>query len=447
VSAPGDGLFAGVFARGRAAAEVDDRAWLQAMLDFEAALARAGARAGLLPVEAAETIAAACSAERFDVTQLGLDARASGNPVVPLIRALRAELPDEAAAHVHRGATSQDVLDTAAMLVARRGLEPLLEDAGAAAAACAGLVERHRRSILLGRTLLQQAPPLTFALKASQWLVGIDEAREQLAAVANGVLAAQLGGAVGTLAALEGKGLAVAAEVARELELGEPTLPWHAIRVRPAMLAGALGVLAGTLGKVARDVTLLAQGEVGEAREGGGAGRGGSSTMPHKRNPVAAVSVIACAQRVPGLVATIHAAMVQEHERAAGAWQAEWETFSQLLRLVGAEAAWAREMLEALEVDPARMRSNLEAAGDLVMAESVATALSPRLGRGPAHDLVETAARRAAEGGRSLREALGEMPDAADLGAGGLDAALAPEAYLGVASELVERALEAHERT
>jgi 3-carboxy-cis,cis-muconate cycloisomerase len=162
---------------------------------------------------------------------------------------------------------------------------------------------------------------------------------------------------------------------------------------------------------------------------------------------VAAVSVIACAQRVPGLVATIHAAMVQEHERAAGAWQAEWETFSQLLRLVGAETAWAREMLEALEVDPARMRSNLEAAGDFVMAESVATALSPRLGRGPARDLVETAARRAAEGGRSLREALGEMPDAADLGAGGLDAALAPEAYLGVASELVERALEAHERT
>jgi 3-carboxy-cis,cis-muconate cycloisomerase len=445
VSPPRESLFAGVFARGKTAAEVDDRAWLQAMLDFEAALARAGAREGLLPAEAAETIAAACRAELFDVGQLGRDAAASGNPVVPLLRALRTELSEDAAAHLHRGATSQDVLDTAAMLVARRALVPLLDDAGAAAAACARLAESHRDSVVIGRTLLQQALPLTFALKASQWLVGIDEAREQLAAVANGVLAVQLGGAVGTLAALDGEGLAVAAELARELELGEPTLPWHAVRVRPAMLAGALSVLAGALGKVARDVTLLAQGEVGEARQRKG---DGSSTMPHKRNPVAAVSTLACAQRVPGLVATIHAAMVQEHERAAGAWQAEWETFSELLRLVGAEAAWAREMLETLEVDPGRMRSNLDAAGDLVMAEGVATALAAHLGRGRAHELVEAAARRAGEEGRPLRDVLAELPDAAEhLGPEGLDAALDPEAYLGAASELVERALAAHRKT
>lgn len=445
MSAAGDGLFAGVFAHGPTAAEVDDRAWLQAMLDFEAALARAGARAGLVPPEAAEAIAAACSADRFDVAQIGRDASASGNPVVPLLRALRAELPDEAAAHLHRGATSQDVLDTASMLVARRALGPLLDDARASAVACAQLADANRDSILIGRTLLQQAPPLTFAFKASQWLVGIDEAREQLAAVRDRVLAVQLGGAVGTLAALQGEGLAVAAELARELELGEPTLPWHAVRVRPAMLAGALAVLAGALGKVASDVALLAQGEVGEARPREG---GGSSTMPHKRNPVAAVSVLACAQRVPGLVATIHSAMVQEHERAAGAWQAEWETFSDLLRVVGAEAAWAREMLEELEVDPERMRSNVEAAGDIVMAEGVATALSAHLGRGPAHELVESAARRAAEEGRSLRDVVGEQPEVADrLGAEGLDAALAPESYLGVASELVERALGAHRKT
>ena len=445
MSAAGDGLFAGVFAHGRTAAEVDDRAWLQAMLDFEAALARAGARAKLVPPEAAEAIAAACRAERFDVAQLGRDASASGNPVVPLLRALRAELPEEAAAHLHRGATSQDVLDTASMLVARRALGPILDDARGAAVACAELADVHRDSIVVGRTLLQQAPPLTFALKASQWLVGIDEAREQLAAVRDRVLAVQLGGAVGTLAALQGEGLAVAAELARELELGEPTLPWHAVRVRPAMLAGALALLAGALGTVARDVSLLAQGEVGEVRPREG---GGSSTMPHKRNPVAAVSALACAQRVPGLVATIHSAMVQEHERAAGPWQAEWETFSDLLRLVGAEAAWGREMLEALEVDPERMRSNVEAAGDIVMAEGVATALAAQLGRGPAHELVESAARRAADEARSLREVLGELPEVADrLGAEGLDAALAPESYLGVASELVERALSAHRKT
>jgi 3-carboxy-cis,cis-muconate cycloisomerase len=204
-------------------------------------------------------------------------------------------------------------------------------------------------------------------------------------------------------------------------------------------------VLAGALGKVARDLTLLAQGEVGEARPREG---GGSSTMPHKRNPVAAVSALACAQRVPGLVATIQSAMVQEHERAAGAWQAEWETFSELLRLVGAEAAWAREMLETLDVDPDRMRSNLEAAGDLIMAEGAATALASRLGRGHAHDLVEGAARRAGEEGRSLRDVLAELPQAAEHLAGeDLDAALDPEAYLGAAPELVERALAAHRKT
>jgi 3-carboxy-cis,cis-muconate cycloisomerase len=371
VSAGGQALFAGVFARGRTAAEVDDRAWLQAMLDFEAALARACARANLVPPAAAEAIVAACRAERFDAAQLGREASASGTPVIPLLRALRAELPEDAAAHVHRGATSQDVLDTAAMLVARRALVPLLDDARGAAFACAELAEAHRDSVLVGRTLLQPALPVTFGLKASQWLVGIDEAREQLAAIAGGVLAVQLGGAVGTLAALDGEGLAVTAEMARELELGEPTLPWHAVRVRPALLAGALGVLAGALGKVARDVTLLAKGEVGEARPREG---GRSSAMPHKRNPVAAVSALACAQRVPGLVATIHSAMVQEHERAAGAWQAEWETFSDLLRLVGAEAAWTREMLETLEVDPERMRSNLDAAGDPVRSEGVGIA-------------------------------------------------------------------------
>ena len=440
-----DGLFAGIFARGRTASEVDDRAWLQAMLDFEAALARASARAGLVPAEAAEAIGAACRAERFDVTGLGRDAAESGNPVIPLLRALRSELSDDAAAHLHRGATSQDVLDTAAMLAARRALGPLLDDAAGAADACVRLTEAHRDSVLLGRTLLQQATPLTFALKAANWLVGIDEARDRLRVVADEVLAVQLGGAVGTLSALGEDGPAVAAELARELGLSEPTLPWHALRVRPATLAGALAVLAGTLGKVARDVTLLAQGEVSEARERGGPGRGGSSTMPHKRNPVAAVSALACAQRVPGLVATMHAAMLQEHERAAGGWQAEWETLSDLLRLVGAEAAWAREMLEGLEVDPERMRANLDAAGDLPMAEGAATALAAHMGRGEAHDVVERGARLASDQGRPLREVLLGLPEAADpLGAEGIEAALAPEGHLGVAGELVERALAAH---
>ena len=355
-------MFAGVFSRGGAAEQVSARAWLQAMLDTEAALTRACAHAGVIPSAAAEAIGEACSAGCFDVEVIGLDAAGGGNPVIPLVRALRAQVPPEHAEHVHHGATSQDILDTAAMLVARRALAPILDDAAGAAAACVALAEAHRGAVVIGRTLLQQALPTTFALKVCEWLSGIDEARTAVANTAERVLAVQLGGPVGTLAGYDGKGIAVASALARQLGLADPALPWHTVRVRPAALAGSLALLTGALGKAGRDVTLMAQDEVGEARERGGEGRGGSSSMTHKRNPVAAVAVVACAQRVPGLVATIHAAMLQEHERAAGAWHAEWETLSDILRLTGAAAAWGREMLEHLEVDRDRIRANLDAA-------------------------------------------------------------------------------------
>src|SRR5215218_9446048 len=251
VSSPSEGsLLGGVFARGRVAAEVGDRAFLQAMLDTEAALARASAKAGLVPVEAAEAIAAHCQAGRFDPAELGV-------------------------------------------LVARRALGPLLDDLGGAADACAGLADAHRGTLMAGRTLLQQAVPVTFGLKAAGWLVGLDETRRRLAQVDRDELAVQLGGAAGTLAGFGDRGLAVLGQLAAELDLAEPTIPWHAVRVRPAALASALGACAGVLAKLARDVALLAQTEVAEVREGGGPGRGGSSAMPHKRNPVAAVAVAA----------------------------------------------------------------------------------------------------------------------------------------------------------
>src|SRR5919201_3364135 len=401
-SSQSEGLFTDLFARGGAAARVDDRAWLQAMLDFEAALAYGLAAAGLAPAEAAEAIASKCDAALYDVAEIGRGAGDKGTPVPGLVRALVSQLPADAAAHVHRGATSQDVLDTAAMLVARRALEPLLSDLAAAADTCAGLAERYRSTPAVGRTLLQQALPLTFGLKAASWLVGLDEARAQLSSVRSDRLALQLGGAVGTLASLGDKGLVVAAEAARRLQLVEPVMPWHTVRVRPALLVGALGAAAGVLGKVARDVTLLTQTEVGEATEAGGDGRGGSSTLPHKRNPVAAVAAVACAERVPGLVATMLAAMGQEHERAAGAWQAEWETLSDLLRLTGSAAAALRESLEALEPAPERMRANLDLTDGLLMAESVATALTGALGRLTANELLEKASQSAASEGRSL---------------------------------------------
>ena len=360
-------IFSGLFARGRAASQTTSTAWLQAMLDFEAGLARAGAVAGVVPAEAAAAIVAACDASLFDLELIGREMAASGTPVAPMLAALRAALPEAAAAHVHRGATSQDALDTAAMLVARRATGPILGDAEKAARACAALAERHRETPMLGRTLLQQAVPITFGRKAAGWLAGIVRARRELERAVEDQIALQFGGAAGTLAALGADADAVAAALGEQLGLAVPVLPWHAERSRIALLAGALAVLAGSLGKVAQDIVLLAQNEVAEARP---ASAGGSSAMPHKRNPIAAVAVVACAARTPPLAATLGAAMVHEHERAAGRWHAEWETWSELLALTGSAAAWSVELLGGLEVDPERMRANLDAAGGAVLGET-----------------------------------------------------------------------------
>jgi 3-carboxy-cis,cis-muconate cycloisomerase len=314
------GLFDGTYARGGAAAAVSDEAWLQAMLDVEAALG-----------------GPQLSATDVDIAELGREAAEHASPVVPLARRFR---------NTHEGATSQDILDTAMMLVADRARLPILDDARAAADAAAQLATRHRDTPIMARTLLQDALPTSLGLKVAAWMVAIDEAAGELSAVP---LAVQMGGPVGH------RDPVVAAEVAVELGLVEPVIPWHTDRNRPCRLAAALGLLAGSLSKVARDVTLSA-----ELREGV-PGRGGSTAMAHKRNPVAAVSVLACTRRVPGLVATMLACMEQEHERAAGAWQAEWGTISDLLRLTGSAAAWARDLLEHLQVDSDAMRM---AAGD-----------------------------------------------------------------------------------
>ena len=349
------GLFSGIYARGAVAAEVSDRAWLTAMLDVEAALARGCAAEGLIPETAAVEITAVCRDIELDVAALGREAADSATPVVGLVKALRAAVGEATRPHVHLGATSQDVSDTALMLIAHRALGPLLQDARAAADAAAGLAAEHRETPMIGRTLLQQALPITFGLRAAGWLVGLDEARARLTEVDERELAVQMGGPVGA------RGPAVAARVATELGLVEPVVPWQAIRLRPVTLAAALGALSGVLAKIARDVTLLAQQEVAECREGGGPDRGGSSAMAHKRNPVGAVSVLACAKRTPGLVAGALAEMESEHERAAGAWQAEWGTYTELLTLTGSATAWTRELLEQLEVDTARMGANLAA--------------------------------------------------------------------------------------
>ena len=440
------GLFAGLFAHGEAAAAVTDRAVVEAMVEFEVALLRALAVLELAPTAAADELSAVVEQRtlELDVAELGRATGEQGTPVPGLLRALRRELSDTAAAYLHKGATSQDVIDTAMMLVTRRALNVIVADLAAAADACASLVKRHRGSIEPGRTLLQQALPLTFGLKAAWWLAGLDGALGQLRAVRDHELALQFGGAVGTLASLGDRGLDVAAELGDQLGLPAPDVPWHTIRLRPARVACALGAAIGVTGKIGRDVVLLAQTEVAEVAEGG-EGRGGSSTLPHKRNPVGAVGLVACAQRGPGLVATMLAAMGQEHERGAGAWQAEWETLLELLRLTGSAAATARDLLTGLEVDPEKMRADMDLTGGLVMSESVAAALAPAIGRADAQELVEKAARQSVQSGRAFREVLLELPAVADsLGSDALDRALDPAGYLGVADALIDRALAAH---
>jgi 3-carboxy-cis,cis-muconate cycloisomerase len=445
----GGGLLGPLFGGSRADQELTDRALLQAMLDAERALAAASAGAGIVPEAAAAAIAAACQAGRFDPGDLGRRALEAGNPVVPLVRDLTEAVAEtagpEAARWIHHGATSQDILDTAVSLVASRALHPVLDDLGAAAEAAAGLAERHRATTMAGRTLGQQALPITFGLKAAGWLVALDEAAAGLDRVRRERLAAQLGGAAGTLASLGPDGIAVARRYAAELGLCEPVLAWHTNRTRVGELAGALGVAAGVLGKVALDVTLLAQTEVAEVSEAGEEGRGGSSTLPHKRNPIGAVLITAATRRVPGLVATLLGATPQEQERATGAWHAEWEPQVELLRLVGGAAARTRELLEGLEVHPDRMRANLDATGGLLLTERVAGALADALGRVAANDLVQRLAHEAAASGRPLREVLAADPTVREhLEEADLDRLLDPEGYLGSAGQFIDRALAAH---
>ena len=432
-----ESLFAPIFVPAPLREAVSDRAWLQAMLDAEAALARAEARAGVIPAEAAEAIAACCVADRFDAAALGEAARRLGAPVEPLVRAL-AEAAGDAGRYVHWGATSQDILDTAAMLVARGALDLILAEVDAVAAACAALAESHRSTPIAARTLMQQALPTTFGLKSAGWLVGLLEARARLAAVRDARLAVQLGGGGGTLAALGAQGPAVITLFAEELGLAEPTVPWHANRVRVAELGAALDLAAGALSKVALDVVLLSQTEVGEVAE---AGAGGSSTMPQKRNPTGSVIAIACARRVHAQAGLLTGGLAQEHERAAGGWQAEWQPLSDALALTGGAGAAVREVLEGLEIRPERMRANLDATNGLIMAERITFLLAERIGRIQAHELVSEACARAVAAGRPLRAEL-EADPRVELAPEELDAALDPTGYLGSADAFVDRALD-----
>jgi len=461
------GLFGGVFARG--GVEAGDAAWLQAMLDAEAGLARALERAGLAPAGAGEAVTAAARAGNFDPNELGGLAALTGNPVPGLARALARQVPQTAVSAVHRGATSQDIVDTAAMLLAKRAIDVIAADLARAADAAAGLAAAHRDSIMIGRTLLQQAVPVTFGLVAAGWLTSLDEARAGLDSVGPR-LAVQFGGAAGTLASLGEAGQRVTALLATELGLAVPVLPWHTDRLRIIDLGTALARVAAVLGKIARDVTLLAQSEVGEVSEGGGPAdaradqrgadqqapaaprRGGSSAMPHKRNPVASIAILGCTRQVPGLLATLAAASEQELQRAAGAWHAEWEPLTALLRLTGSASSWAADLLPGLVVDTSRMAANLAATKGLPLAEHVSSLLAGVLGGAQAHDLVAEAGARATSAGLPLRDVLLAVPkleerlSSAGITAEQIDSALEPSGYLGATDAFITAAIDAHEK-
>jgi 3-carboxy-cis,cis-muconate cycloisomerase len=414
---------------------------VRGMLAFEAALARAEARAGVIPTAAAEAIAAACGRDDFDVTAIFHEAAESGTPVIPLVRQLTARVAGEGRDYVHWGATSQDALDTALALAMGQAFDLLARDLMDVGESCARLADRHRRTVMVGRTLLQPAVPITFGLKAARWLALVTRQMRRLREVGERVAVVQLGGAAGTLAALGVAGQAVTAGLAEELGLGVPDLPWHAERDRVAEAAAVLGVLAGGMAKIATDLVLLAQGEVGEATDGT-PGKGASSAMPQKRNPVDATLALAAARLAIGVVPVVLGAMAQEHERAAGAWQAEWEAVPAVFRHTAGAVAHVRASLRNLDVDAARMRANLDATNGAIMAETLALALSARIGSPEARAIVRELASSARARGTNLHEAArNDERVRAALSADAVDRAFDPTMYLGSNDWYIDRAL------
>jgi len=427
-----------------------DSVRLQGMLDFEAALARAEARGGVIPAAAAAAISSKCRASLIDTGALASATAASLNPAIPLIKqltALVAKEHPEAAQFVHWGATSQDANDTGLVLQMRQAFDILETDLSALCRGLAKLAQDHRSTSIAGRTLMQHALPTTFGVKAAGWLDAMKRHRERFAETRARVLVLQFGGAVGTLAALREKGLRVAEALAAELHLELPLIPWHSQRDRIAEVATTLGLCTGTLGKIARDISLHMQTEIAEVSEPSGEGRGGSSTMPHKRNPVSSGVVLSAAVRVPGLVSTMLSAMVQEDERGLGNWQAEWETLPEIFRLTAGALRQMATIVPDLEVDSARMKRNLEATHGLIFAEAVTIALATYMGRPAALALVEAASRRARESKKHLREILGQDNAVTErLSAAELDRLFTPENYFGVAEQWVDRVVDASRR-
>jgi 3-carboxy-cis,cis-muconate cycloisomerase len=436
----GTDLLGPLFGDAEVDANLSDRARLQAMLDVEAALAEVEGEIGVIPRQAVGAIQAAAQADRFDFAAIAAAAAGDGNLAIPLVRQLThaVEANDrDAARYVHWGATSQDIIDTGLVLQLQRAVPPIIRHLDRAMSAAAILARRYVDTPMAGRTWLQQSTPITFGVKAAGWLDALSRQRTTLADVLEQTRTLQFGGASGTLASLGEHRTRVAERLASRLGLRAPAAPWHAYRDRLAYFACVLGVTCGTLGKIGRDVSLLAQTEVGEAAEGRS---GGSSAMPQKQNPVGASVAVAASVRAPGLVATMLAAMPQEHERGVGGWQAEWTTLPDLVRLTAGASRAIATVIAGLQIDVARMRTNLESTDGLIASEAVAMALADHVGRSDAHGIVELAARRARAAGSTLLDALAADPAVTrHLTREDLERHLSSERYVAAARALVER--------
>ncbi|PKH82432.1 3-carboxy-cis,cis-muconate cycloisomerase [Pseudomonas sp. Choline-02u-1] len=445
---PGNQLFDAYFTARDMREVFCDQGRVQAMLDFEAALARAEARVGLVPASAVAPIMAACDAGLYDFAALGEAIATAGNSAIPLVKALGkliASSDAEAERYVHLGATSQDVMDSGLVLQLRQALLLIENELAQLADSLAVQAQRFATTPLAGRTWLQHATPVTLGMKIAGWLGAVTRSRQRLQELKPRLLVLQFGGASGTLAALGQHALPIAEALAEELQLSLPEQPWHTQRDRIVEFGAVLGLIAGSLGKLGRDISLLMQTEAAEVFEPAAPGKGGSSTMPHKRNPVGAAVLIGAATRVPGLVSTLFSAMPQEHERSLGLWHAEWETLPEICCLVSGSLQQARLLADGLEVDAARMSRNLELTQGLVLAEAVSIVLAQRVGRDTAHHLLEQCCKRAVAEQRHLRAVLGDEPQVtAELSDAELDDLLNPAHYLGQAHVWVERAVAEH---
>jgi 3-carboxy-cis,cis-muconate cycloisomerase len=424
-----------------------DRSRLQRMLDFEAALARAEARADVIPESAVAPIANQCRADLFDLTALAHSAGSAGNLAIPMVKQLTdlvGKNDKEAMRYVHWGATSQDAIDTGVVLQLRDACDAIAADLDRLSISLTQVAADHRTTPVAARTWMQQAVPTVFGLKVAGWLDAITRHRTRLQELRGRVLVLQFGGAAGTLASLGQRGLDVAKTLAEELHLDLPALPWHAHRDRVAEVATTLALLTGTLGKIARDISLQMQTEVAEVFEPAGQGRGGSSTMPHKRNPVACAVVLSAAERVPALASIMLTAMSQEHERGLGGWHAEWETLPELFRLSAGALRRMVETIAGLEVDTNRMRQNLEITQGLIFAEAVTMALGKQIGKAAAHQLIEAASRKALGEKKHLREVLSANAEVTShLSKKELEKLFDPVNYRGVAGQFIDRAIAA----